>query len=64
MKRFLRVFLALFLTVLVFAQPASASTDDFKVTYFSVDYYLSKDSDGHSVLKTVEKITARFPESD
>ena len=64
MKRFLGVFLALFLTVLVFAQPASASTDDFKVTYFSVDYYLSKDSDGHSVLKTVEKITARFPESD
>ena len=64
MKRFLGAFLVLFLTVLVFAQPASASADDFKIAYFSVDYYLSKDSDGHSVLKTVEKITAQFPESD
>lgn len=63
MKRFFGVFLALFLTVLVFAQPAAASTNDFKIKYFSADYYLSKDSDGHSVLKTVEKITAEFPES-
>jgi len=64
MKRLFGVFLVLFFATLVFVQPASASTEDFKISYFVVDYYLSKDSDGRSVLKTVEKITAQFPEYD
>jgi len=62
MKRFLGVFLALFLTIVVFTQPTAASTNDFTISNFSADYYLSKDNEGRSTLKTIEKITAEFPE--
>ena len=43
---------------------AGASVNDFIISDFTVDYYLDKDSDGHSALKTVENITADFPEYD
>ena len=43
---------------------AQASTSDFIVRDFQADYYLNKDSDGRSTLKTVERITAEFPSID
>lgn len=36
--------------------------NDFAISSFDADYYLSKDSKGRSRLKTIEKITAIFPE--
>lgn len=39
---------------------ASASVNDFKFSSFEADYYLSKDSEGHSTMKVVEKLTAEF----
>jgi len=41
-----------------------ASTSDFIIRDFQADYYLNKDSNGRSTLKTVEKITADFPSID
>jgi len=37
------------------------STGDFTISSFDVDYYLDKDNEGRSTLKTIEKITAVFP---
>jgi uncharacterized membrane protein YgcG len=42
----------------------SASVNDFTIESFTADYYLDKDSSGHSTLKTVEAITAEFPSID
>lgn len=43
---------------------AHASANDFVIRDFQADYYLDKDSEGRSVLKTVENITAEFPAFD
>lgn len=42
----------------------NASTNDFTIGAFTANYYLDKDSGGHSTLKTVESITAEFPNID
>jgi uncharacterized membrane protein YgcG len=39
-------------------------TNDFTITQFDADYYLDKDSEGRSTLKTIERITADFPAID
>lgn len=41
-----------------------AGVNDFTITNFHADYYLSKGSDGHANLQTVETITAEFPSYD
>lgn len=64
MKKFIFC-LVLFLSVLVYRTDyVSASTSDFVISNFSADYYLDKDSDGRSTLKTIEAITAVFPDID
>ena len=46
----------------IISKPAmAASTDNFTINAFDADYYLGKDNEGRSTLKTVEKITAVFP---
>jgi uncharacterized membrane protein YgcG len=40
---------------------AHASTNDFRFSSMEVDYYLGADRDGRSTLKTVETLTAEFP---
>lgn len=47
-----------------FVAPASAAVNDFTITDFQADYYLARDSGNRSHLKTVERITAEFPEVD
>ena len=42
------------------AATASADVNDFVITRYQADYYLSKDGDNRSTLKTVDTITARF----
>ena len=43
---------------------AAAASNDFSFTAFEADYYLDRDSDGRSTLKTVERLTANFPTAD
>ncbi|MFZ1361060.1 MAG: DUF2207 domain-containing protein [Candidatus Saccharimonadales bacterium] len=46
----------------LFAVPtAAAGANDFRFGDFSGDYYLSRDSEGRSTLRVVEKFTAEFP---
>lgn len=39
-----------------------ADTNDFSFSSFSADYYLGADSEGRSTLRTVERLTAEFPQ--
>lgn len=65
MKRFMLGLIAVALisiTSVNFA--AAAAVNDFIISDFQVDYYLDKDTSGHSTLNTVESITAQFPDFD
>lgn len=42
----------------------STSTDDFTFASFEADYYLARDSEHHSTLRTVETLVAEFPQTD
>src|ERR1700738_827099 len=52
------------LAVLFVPSAAHASTQDFTISSFSGDYYLSRASDNVAELKVVEKIVADFPDFD
>ena len=43
---------------------AAASTDDFTISSYDMQFELSRDSESRSVLKTTETITAQFPDAD
>ncbi|MBC7943000.1 DUF2207 domain-containing protein [Candidatus Saccharibacteria bacterium] len=48
-----------------FSQTVSAAdTNNFTINSFQIDYYLNRDSEGRSTLKTIEKIEAEFPNFD
>ena len=64
MKRFILGLVAVILVSVLNINLTFADTSDFIITDFTADYYLDRDSDGHSTLKTIEKITAQFPEYD
>jgi len=49
------------LSVLAIAPSVQASVEDFVFADFTADYYLSKDTEGRSTLKTTESLTAIFP---
>lgn len=44
--------------------PARAGVNDFTISDYKIEYHLSKDAEGRSVLKTTERITAEFPNFD
>ncbi|MEO6942222.1 MAG: DUF2207 domain-containing protein [Terrimesophilobacter sp.] len=46
--------------------PVSVGTEvqDFTFESYTADYYLSRNSEGHSTLKTVETLVAKFPSFD
>ncbi|MEO7904471.1 MAG: DUF2207 domain-containing protein, partial [Candidatus Saccharimonadales bacterium] len=65
MKRFLLGIAAtIILTLGVGAASASAATNNFRITNYDASYHLSRDSEHRSTLKTVETITAEFPQSN
>jgi len=68
MKRFIlglgAVLIGLLGGVAVPLQVGASNTDNFTIRSFDADYYLDKDSEGRSTLKTVEKIVAVFPDYD
>ncbi len=43
---------------------AAGGLNNFTINTYQVDYYLARDANNRSTLKTVEKITALFPSSD
>ena len=57
------LFIAAFLSTLNIGV-ANADVNNFVIRDFQADYYLDKDSEGRSTLKTVELITAEFPDYD
>ena len=64
MKRFILGLIAVVLISVLNINLTYADTSDFIITDFQADYYLDRDSSGHSTLKTIEKITAQFPDYD
>ncbi len=62
MKKILALIGAFFL--LLGSSAASASVDDFSFDSFDAVYELSRDDNGHSVLRVSELLVARFPEFD
>lgn len=64
MKRLYAVALAAILLSTFFISPVHASVDDFIVSDFQTDYYLTKTREDRSRLKTIERITAEFPMID
>ena len=67
-KRFIKIIALLFLLVtsaLFFTTAVTrADVNDFTISKFEADYYLTKDSTNAAQLKTVETITAEFPDFD
>lgn len=64
MKKLIFCLVSIFLLTLCQTGPASANANSFTIKDFQADYYLDKDSSGIATLKTVEKITATFPDYD
>lgn len=64
MKKFFLGLIGAILIAVVNLNLVYADVNDFTITDFKSDFYLAKDSKGRSTLKTVESITALFPEFD
>lgn len=64
MKRAFWGIVTALLIVVGFTPVTHASTDDFRFSQFQADYYLGSDSEGRSTLRTVERLTAEFPDYD
>lgn len=67
MKRTLGLLIAvaaLVFTLLPAPTAQAASTNNFTISSYDIQYDLSRDSEGRSVLKTKETITAQFPMSN
>lgn len=63
MKRLFMVLVGVAVGLTLATVPAQAATNDFRFTRFEADYYLSKDANNQSTLKTIERLTADFPAS-
>lgn len=64
MKGLLISILAVLGLAVLFAAPAMANVNDFTITNYDIDYRLSRDDEGRSVLAATETITALFPRQD
>jgi len=63
-KRLVRILAVLAISMsipIIGASSAAADTNAFTITSFEADYYLARDTDGRSTLRTVETIVAQFP---
>lgn len=64
MKKVFLGIISLLISTFIFCTPVYAEVNDFVIKDFQADFYLNKDSEGRSTLKTVEVITAEFPNFD
>lgn len=63
--RFLKLSISLLvLSLLTTGNVFAGSVDDFYFSDFTADYYLSRDDEGVSKLKVIERFTAEFPSYD
>lgn len=58
------ILLAIAGVISVYMPVAAQDVNNFTIHSFDADYYLDIDSEGRSRLKTVERITAQFPQYD
>ena len=67
MKRF-KIFTILsvvfFTTILSGASVQATDANNFRISDFTIDYYISRNTDGTSKLEVIEEITAIFPDYD
>lgn len=63
MKRIVLGVLSL-IVLMSMGTPVGAAVNDFTISDYQIDYYLGKDDDGRSTLRTIERITAQFPDYD
>ncbi len=68
MKR-ITLYIVSFVTSLAFLAgfsptASAADTNSFTINSYQIDYYLNRDAEGRSTLKTIEKIEAEFPSYD
>ena len=54
----------LILALALVPQVSFAAVNDFTISNYEMDFYLSRDAGNRSTLKTIEKITAEFPQID
>lgn len=66
MKQLLQgILVAVILSVLPTGSAAAAgNVNNFDIQNFQIDYYLGQDANGHSTLKTIETISANFPDAN
>lgn len=66
MKRIFGAAIVLLLSIVLAPAPhaAAQNTNNFRISNYDIQYELSRDSEGRSLLLTTEKITAIFPEYD
>jgi uncharacterized membrane protein YgcG len=66
MKRLFRlsVWLLIFGLFPIWPTATAQNIQDFKISQFTADYYLSRNTDHTAILKTIEDITAQFPSYD
>jgi len=62
MKRAILAACAMLVLAIIPSATAVAGVNDFEITDFQIDYYLGRDSENRSTLRTVEVITAVFPD--
>ncbi len=62
--KWLKIAFGLLVLLVVPVGHAAASVDDFTISNYQIDYALSKDAENRSTLRTVETITAQFPDYD
>jgi uncharacterized membrane protein YgcG len=43
---------------------SAQAVDNFTIEHYSIDLYVGEDTGGHSTLRTVEQISANFPDTD
>lgn len=56
--------IGLFAGVAALSSSAQASVNNFYISDYKIDYHLTRDSEGRSLLETTELITAEFPNFD
>ncbi|MBI3889050.1 DUF2207 domain-containing protein, partial [Candidatus Saccharibacteria bacterium] len=61
MRKLFGIIVGIVVGLSLVATPAHAASDDFEFKSFTADYYLGRDSENRSTLRTVERLTANFP---
>lgn len=64
MKRLLGGLLSVVIILAGMTTPVAAGVNDFRISSYHIEMQLGRDSEGRSILRTTETITAQFPDFD